>query len=75
MSTLSTDYSNFWIMLNYSKLSLHQIAHDLWERTNIINSNSKYTALNLIQKKTELTCGQCEIVYRLMIKLESNVTY
>ena len=62
-------------MLNYSELSLNAIAHDLWECTNIINSHSKYEALHLIQKQTELAYGQCEIVYRLMIKLESKVRY
>lgn len=62
-------------MFNHSELSLHAVAHDLWECTNIIESHSKYEALHLIQNQTELTYGQCEIVYRLMIKLESNVTY
>jgi|11_taG_2_1085331.scaffolds.fasta_scaffold59751_3 hypothetical protein len=62
-------------MLNYSELSLHQIAHDLWECTKIINSHSKYEALHLIQDQTGLAYGQCEIVYRLMIKLESRLTY
>jgi len=62
-------------MTNYSELSLYQIAQDLWERTNIIRSYSKYEALYLIGKEADLTCGQCEIVYRLMIKLESNLTY
>ena len=62
-------------MINYSKLSLHQIAHDLWECTNIIGSHSKYEALHLIQEQTGLYYGQCEVVYRLMIKLESKVTY
>lgn len=68
-------FPQFWSMLNCSELSLHAIAHDLWECTNIIGSHSKYEALHLIQRKTELAYGQCEVVYRLMIKLESNVTY
>lgn len=76
ISLLSTlVFDQVWTMINYSKLSLNAIAHDLWECTNIIKAHSKYEALHLIQNQTELTYGQCEIVYRLMIKLESRLTY
>ena len=59
---------------NTSKLKA--IAFDLFECTNIINSESVYSAIRSIRlDQPSLSLNESRIVYRLMIKLESNATY